>query len=235
MNVRQLGVYAVVAAISGGAGAWLTSTPPGTAGAAAPAAAKAAAGAAANSTATVAALTPRDSAPLIAVASDGTATLRVEQQPLEWVLEEIGKQSGWPDVNQRVGAARRGVSAAAAPDLAAAGCTVATGGVRPPPSTLQQTLAQGTDDERYDGLLRARGEGQSLPDDTLKRLYENDASDRVRSLAFQRSLEARASGVDEMRGALEAGLAVPNDAVRAEARRRLESLLDGQGIDTSLQ
>ena len=234
MNVRQLGVYTVVAAISGGAGAWLTSTLAEPAGAAAPAVAAAAAKAVANSTATVAALTPRDSAPLIAVASDGTATLRVEQQPLEWVLEEIGKQSGWPDVNHRVGAARRGVAAAAAPDLAAAGCTAA-GGVRPPPSTLQQALAQGTDDERYDGLLRARGEGQSLPGDMLKRLYENDASDRVRSLAFQRSLEARASGVDEMRGALEAGLAVPNDAVRAEARRRLDSLLDGQGIDTSLQ
>ena len=234
MNVRQLGVYTVVAAISGGAGAWLTSTLAEPAGAAAPAVAAAAAKAVANSTASVAALTPRDSAPLIAVASDGTATLRVEQQPLEWVLEEIGKQSGWPDVNHRVGAARRGVAAAAAPDLAAAGCTAA-GGVRPPPSTLQQALAQGTDDERYDGLLRARGEGQSLPGDMLKRLYENDASDRVRSLAFQRSLEARASGVDEMRGALEAGLAVPNDAVRAEARRRLDSLLDGQGIDTSLQ
>lgn len=235
MNVRQLGVYAVVAAISGGAGAWLTLTPPGTAGAAAPAPAKAAAGAAANSIATVAALTPRDRAPLIAVASDGTATLRVEQQPLEWVLEEIGKQSGWPDVNHRVGAGRRLVAAAAAPDGSVGGCTAASGGVQPPPSTLQQALAQGTDDERYDGLLRARGEGQSLPGDTLKRLYENDASDRVRSLAFQRSLEARASGVDEMRGALEAGLAVPNDAVRAEARRRLDSLLDGQGIDTSLQ
>ena len=33
-------------------------------------------------------------APLIAVASDGNVTLRVEQQPLEWVLEQIALQSG---------------------------------------------------------------------------------------------------------------------------------------------
>ena len=100
---------------------------------------------------------------------------------------------------------------------------------------LLQAMSQGTDDERYDSLLRARSEGLSLPDDTLKRLYENDASDRVRSLAFQRFLEGQASSVDEMRKALEAGLAVSNEAVQTEARRRLDSLLGGQGIDTSLQ
>ena len=243
MNIRQLSVYAVVALVSGSAGAWLMLTLPGPTGFAAPAGAPAVAGAAAgaatgaatHSPTAVAAMTSRASAPLIAVSSDGTATLRVEQQPLEWVLEEIGKQSGWPDVHDRVGAGRRLVAAAAAPDPAAAGCTAVPGGVRPPPTTLLQALAQGTDDQRYDSLRQARAEGLSLPDDTLKRLYENDASDRLRSLAFQRLLEGRASGVDEMRGALEAGLAVPNEAVRAEARRRLDSLLDGQGIDTSLQ
>lgn len=227
MNIRPLGLYAVVAVVSGSAGAWLTSTRPEPTGVAA--------GATASPPAAMAAMTPRETAPLISISSDGTATLRVEQQPLEWVLEEIGKQSGWRDVGDHAGAGRRLAAAAAAPDLAAAGCTAAAGGVRPPPTTLQQTLAQGTDDERYDSLKRARADSLPLPDDTLKRLYENDGSDRVRSLAFQRFLEGRASGVDEMRGALEAGLAVPNDAVRTEARRRLDSLLNGQGIDTSLQ
>jgi hypothetical protein len=37
---------------------------------------------------------PLPEAPLIAVASDGNVTLRVEQQPLEWVLEQIALQSG---------------------------------------------------------------------------------------------------------------------------------------------
>lgn len=231
MNIRQLSLYAVVAVVSGSAVAWLTPARPEPTGVAA----GAATGAAATPRAAVAAVLPRETAPLISVSSDGTATLRVEQQPLEWVLEEISKQSGWRDVNERAGAGRRAAAAAAPPDLAAAGCTAAVSGVRPTSTTLLQTLAQGTDDERYDSLHRARADGLSLPDDTLKRLYENDASDRVRSLAFQRFLEGRASGVDEMRGALEAGLAVPNDAVRTEARRRLDSLLDGQGIDTSLQ
>ena len=231
MNIRQLGLYAVVAVVSGSAGAWLTSTRPEPTGVAA----GAAAGAATTPPAAMAAMTPRETAPLISISSDGTATLRVEQQPLEWVLEEIGKQSSWRDVDDHAGAGRRLVAAAAAPDLAATGCTAAAGGVRPPPTTLQQALAQGTEDEQYDSLKRARADSLPLPDDTLKRLYENDGSDRVRSLAFQRFLEGRASGVDEMRGALEAGLAVPNDAVRTEARRRLDSLLNGQGIDTSLQ
>ena len=39
--------------------------------------------------------------PLIAVSSDGNVTLRVEQQPLEWVLEEIAKQSRWSDIKER--------------------------------------------------------------------------------------------------------------------------------------
>lgn len=224
MNLRQLSAHAVVAAVSGSVGAWLASTQPEPAGAAA-----------APPPAAVAAATPRESAPLISVSSYGTVTLRVEQQPLEWVLEEIARQSGSLDVKERAGIGRCAVASAAGPVAAAASCMTASGGVQPRSTTLLQAIAQGTDEERYDGLLRARSEGLSLPDDTLKRLYENDASDRVRSLAFQRFLERQASSVDDMRKALEAGLAVPNEAVRTEARRRLDSLLDGQGIDTSLQ
>ena len=226
MNLRQLSAYAVVAAVSGSAGAWLTSTQPE----------PAAAAAAAPPPAAVSATTPRESAPLISVSSYGTVTLRVEQQPLEWVLEEIARQSSSLDAKERAGVGRRPVaSAVAGPVAAAASCMAANGGAQPRSTTLLQAIAQGTDDERYNGLLQARSDGLSLPDDTLKRLYENDASDRVRSLAFQRFLETRAGSVDDTRKALEAGLAVPNEAVRTEARRRLDSLLDGQGIDTSLQ
>ena len=232
MNVRQLSVYAAVAVASGTAGVWLTSTPE-------PVRAAALTGTS-QSPAMVSAIPPRESAPLISISSDGTATLRVEQQPLEWVLDEIVKQSGSLDVKTRTGVGQRPVAAAAAaaaagPVPVATGCTTVNGSVQPRSMALLQAMSQGTDDERYDSLLRARSEGLSLPDDTLKRLYENDASDRVRSLAFQRFLEGQASSVDEMRKALEAGLAVSNEAVQTEARRRLDSLLGGQGIDTSLQ
>jgi len=227
MNIRQLSTYAAVALASGTVGAWLTSTPE-------PVRAAVLAGAS-QSHATASARPLGESAPLIAVSSYGTVTLRVEQQPLEWVLDEIAKQSGLLDVNDRTGIGQRPVSAAVGDGQAAASCTTAKGSVQPQSMALLQAIAQGTDDERYDSLLRARSDGLSLPDDALKRLYENDASDRVRSLAFQRFLEGRASNVDEMRKALEAGLAVSNLAVQNEARRRLDSLLDGQGIDTSLQ
>ena len=227
MNVQQLSVYAAVAVASGTVGAWLTSTPEP--------ARSASLADAAQSPAIVSAIPPRESAHLISVSSYGTVTLRVEQQPLEWVLDEIAKQSGLLDVKIHTAVDQRPVAAVGGPGLAAAGCATANGSVQPQSMTLLQAIAQGTDDERYDSLLRARSDGLSLPDDTLKRLYENDASDRVRSLAFQRFLEGRASSVDEMRKALEAGLAVSNEAVQTEARRRLASLLDGQGIDTSLQ
>jgi hypothetical protein len=40
---------------------------------------------------------------LIAVASDGRVTLRVEQQPLQWVLEQIAEQAQWPELAAAVG------------------------------------------------------------------------------------------------------------------------------------
>ena len=108
--------------------------------------------------------------------------------------------------------------------------------VAPQPAALLQAITQGSDEERYAGLLRASPEdGLALPDETLQRLYQNDASDRVRLLAFQRYLEGRSGNLDELHNALQAGLAVPNEAVQTEARRRLNSLLGGEGIDTSLQ
>src|SRR5688572_29027578 len=57
---------------------------------------------------------PRTSAPLIAVARDGNVTLRVEQQPLQWVLDEIAAQAGWPELRQRASAATVQVAASPA-------------------------------------------------------------------------------------------------------------------------
>jgi hypothetical protein len=220
MNLRQLGAHAVVAFVSAIAGVWLTEPEPA-----------AVAAAAAAPPAIVPAGSAQQSPTLISVEGNGTVTLRVEQMPLDWVLEQIGKQSGRSDLSQRVGAARPSVAAALVPDPKAAGCAP----VPPPAATVLQAIASGSDDERYESLLRARADGVSLTDDALKRLYLNDASDRVRTLAFQRFLEQHSASFDDMREALEAGLAVPNEAVRAEARGRLDSLLNGEGVDSSIQ
>lgn len=96
MDSRQLSAYLVIAAVSCAAGAWW----------AGPTSAHEQISAAipapplrAGNTENV----PRVAQPLISVSSYGTVTLRIEQQPLEWVLDEIARQSGWPDVRARAG------------------------------------------------------------------------------------------------------------------------------------
>ena len=229
MNIKQLAAYVAVAVMSAATGAWLTS-PQSDPAPAAMSVSRPAAEPAKNS---------RDNAPLIAVSRAGTVTLRVEQQPLEWVLEEIARQSGSSDPTNHAIAGKSLVNGATTTTttttIADPGvCASSHGGAHAPATALLQAIAQGSDSERYDSLLWAQAAGLSLPDEALKRLYENDTSDRVRSLAFQRLLASRASNIEEMQKALEAGLAVPNETVRDEARRRMDSLLNGQGTDTSL-
>ena len=172
----------------------------------------------------------QENTPLISVSSVGTVTLRVEQQPLEWVLDEIARQSGWSDVKERAGMPRSPTNVSAASADATTGCVKAAG--RP---TQLHPIALVNADQRYDSLLRTRSEDIPLLEDTLKRLYQTDESDAVRVLAFGRFLEGRVSNIDEMREALQSGLAVPNKAVQAEAQRRLNSLLAGEGFDTSVK
>ena len=173
---------------------------------------------------------PGDARPLIAVASDGTVTLRVEQQPLDWVLEQIARQAGPLDTVSRSAQARQALPASAAVPLA-----------RPPtggPAALtpsMQAVFEGSDEERQDRLLQLRPDVSLASEASLRWLYENDPSDRVRSIAFQKLLEARAGNPEQARQLLEAGLTVPNAAVQAEARRRLDSLLNGEGLDTGVQ
>ena len=223
MNLRLLGSYAVVSAISVAAAKWWSV--PGNEPEAVTASSIGKPPPSADPpTAT------HESTPFISVSSVGTVTLRVEQQPLEWVLDEIARQSGWSDVKARAGMPGSATSVSAVCTDATTGCITAAG--RPP---LLQAIAQGNADQRHDSLLRTRSQDIPLPEEMLKRLYQNDESDAVRVLAFERFLEGRVSSIDEMRGALETGLAEPNKAVQAEARRRLDSLLAGEGFDTSVQ
>lgn len=169
---------------------------------------------------------------LIAVASDGNVTLRVEQQPLEWVLDEIARQSGWDDVHQRAGAGKPAAGSVAAN----ANAVECADPVAVPPAQAQQVLhkiQRGGDDERRNGLLQARADGVALPEDTLRTLVETDASDSVRLLAFDELLEARSGDTAALRSTLEAGLYTPNQAVQREARRRLDELRESERIDAA--
>jgi hypothetical protein len=167
--------------------------------------------------------------PLIALAGDGNITLRVEQLPLEWVLEQIAVQAGGSasDLLRAVEPASQGAS------LPTSGrCS---GPVPPSPEgELLRAIERGDETARHDGLLQARGLGMAVPDDTLKTLFETDASDRVRLLAFESWLEARADTPEAMRSALQSALYLPSAAIQQEARRLLAQLheVERNGADS---
>ncbi|WP_280154824.1 hypothetical protein [Piscinibacter sp. XHJ-5] len=168
------------------------------------------------------------SQPLIAVASDGSVTLRVEQQSLEWVLEEISRQSGWADVKARARPAAVGGTAPAAADEAVA-CT-------PPPSPIEvgrtlQAIERGSEAERFEGLMKARSAGLLVDERTLQSLFETDASERVRVAAFESYLEWRGDRPAALREALESALYVPSAAIQQEARQRLQEVQEMERAD----
>lgn len=169
------------------------------------------------------------SEPLIAVASDGNVTLRVEQQPLAWVLEQIARQSGWSDVHKR---AMPETVAGAATDLASVEPVVVAFTPAQAAAVLQ-TIRHGSEPDRFDGLLEARSQGVPLSDELLKTLFETDASERVRLAAFETYLESRSGSHGDMRTALTAALYVPDAAIQREAKQRLEELAESERIDAA--
>lgn len=174
-------------------------------------------------------------APLIAVASDGNVTLRVEQQPLQWVLDQIAMQGGGADlpVQARPAKATAGAGpSAASPALATSAPTSCPEPARPADAaSVLHALASGIEAERFAGLVRARAEGVPVGEHILKSIYETDASERVRLAAFESYLALRAGRPDALRAALEVALHVPNAALQRDAQRRLDELRDMERID----
>jgi hypothetical protein len=169
--------------------------------------------------------------PVIVVASDGNVTLNVQQQPLEWVLEQIAAQSGWTDVKARASAAAPSGGVEPAVNNTPCADPWRTPGERT--DRLMQDFQRGAEQERYTGLLMARTEGAAVPETALKTAYETDASDRVRLLAFEAYIEPRIGDPSALRSALEAALLVPNAAVQQEARNRLDELNLLQRLDAA--
>ena len=167
-------------------------------------------------------------ASLIAISDDGRATLRVEQQPLDWVLEEIARQSG-----RRVPALQAAASGTSAePAAAPESCPVpAPPAPRPETTRLLQAIESGSEAERYEGLLQAREDSVVLAPQTLKTLYETDASERVRLAAFETWLEQHGGEPEALRTGLEAAALQSGSAVPAEARRRLEELRQMEHVE----
>jgi hypothetical protein len=174
-------------------------------------------------------------APLIAVASDGNVTLRVEQQPLQWVLDQIAMQSGWADIQARARPAMTTAGAGpsvASPAPASPAPTSCSEPARPvDAASVLRALASSIEAERFEGLVQARAEGVPVAEHILKAIYETDASERVRVAAFESYLALRADRPDALRAALELALYVPNAAIQRDAQQRLDELRDMERID----
>lgn len=176
--------------------------------------------------------------PLIEVSTDGQVTLRVEQQPLDWVLEQIALQTGSGDLRERVwptGVAATSASTGAssvAPKPESL-CAEAPGIAAADARRLFAAIERGSEAERFEGLQTAISSSITVPDELLKSMFETNASERVRLLAFERYLEPRGGEPAALRSALEAALYVPNVAVQQAARRHLDELTESARPDPS--
>jgi hypothetical protein len=189
-----------------------------------------------------------ETASLVSVASDGRVTMRIEQQPLSWVLEELQRQSGGLPLcvdgiepGGRTSPAKR---AAPAPGTPASGtpapritATPASPTPAVPPVATRNadpigTILRGSEPERYEGLIQALGDGGGVPESVLKTLFETDGSPRVRQLAFEASLEAYVGDPAALRGALEAAQRLPDATLVEDATRRLDELNGMPSPDT---
>lgn len=167
--------------------------------------------------------------PMVAVLDGGHVTLRVEREPLEWVLSEIERQGGRAELPagwSLPAPARAAASAAPPPDA----CSTPAAMTAIDADKLLQAVQHGTEADRSAGLLQAREASLRLPDATLKQLYETDASEPVRLLAFEAFVEARSADLQALRTVLQAALYVPHAAIQREAQRRLDELSEAERI-----
>ena len=166
------------------------------------------------------------SGPVIAVTKNGRVTLHVDNESLTWVLAEIERQAGSKGAAKEAAAmdADHSASAAAAPRAIACDAR---------PEDVLARVLRGNETERYDTLVQSLS-GGAVSAETLKTLYQTDASPRVRLLAFEDSLESTAGDPAARRAELEAARLLPDPVVAQAAARSLEAL-DQQARDTAPQ
>lgn len=112
----------------------------------------------------------------------------------------------------------------APPDMAATAVVA-------PESALAEALASAQDDMRRDGLEWALGTGVDVSPDTLQDLLANDSSDDVRKLALQGLTERPEATREEIRAILDAAVANPSAAVRADAAQMIDQMNELEQMD----
>lgn len=180
--------------------------------------------------------------PVVLVAPDGLVTLRVDRQPMAWVLEQVA--------NAR---RRAGLAPAPVAEPVAAPATVATpagpamrtatfsaapvpaacpeSGTPPvDPARVMHSIEHGSEPERFDGLMQARSAGLDVADPLLKRLFESGESERVQVAAFEAYLAQRADRPEALRAALEEARHGAAPPVQRQAGQRLAELAELQRL-----
>jgi hypothetical protein len=154
----------------------------------------------------------------IQVFADGSVSVHVDHVTADWLLLELGRRGAVPPGT--TGPANDGTAVVSDSSCESAdeGCGVVDVEV------LRRTLAEGSDSERYTALTRLLEAGIDLPLDLLQRIYESDAFEAVRLLAFTAYVDSVSDDRAEVRLALESGVYNDNSALQAEAQRRLNEL-----------
>lgn len=112
----------------------------------------------------------------------------------------------------------------ASPDLSATAAVA-------PERALSEALASPQEDVRRDGLEWALGTGVDVPQETLRDLLANDSSDEVRKLALQGLTERPEATREEIRSILDAAVASPSAAVRADAAQMIDRMNELEQMD----
>jgi hypothetical protein len=150
--------------------------------------------------------------------ADGTISVHVDRVAIGWLMSELTRKGGVPEVSGPV----------AADDTVAVSdpsCEPADGGADDVDAErLERTLVEGTESERYAALTHALQAGVDLPPALLRQTYGSDPSESVRLLAFTTYVDSVSDDRTEVRAALQSGLYDSSSAMQAEAQRRLAEL-----------
>jgi hypothetical protein len=164
--------------------------------------------------------------PIVALGKDGRVTLHADNESLSWVLAEIDRQAG------RHVTAMEGASMDADHGTTTPAQPRATERAARPDDVLARVL-RGTEPERYDTLMQSLN-GGDVSAETLKTLYQTDASPRVRLLAFEYAQESTEGDPAARRTELEAAHLLPDGVIAQAAGRALETL-DRQAREAASQ
>ncbi len=164
--------------------------------------------------------------PIVALGKDGRVTLHADNESLSWVLAEIDRQAGAHVTAMNVAStdADHGTTVPAQPRF--------TESAARPDDALARVL-RGTEPERYDTLVQSLN-GGAVSAETLKTLYQTDASPRVRLLAFEYAQESTEGDPAARRTELEAAHLLPDNVIAQAAGRALETL-DRQAREAASQ